>query len=109
MASAAGARALGGIELIRVETDVVRSSIRSIKSASFCRAEKPACMATGTRSPSLSAGVTQGTETMNFTKRQLEAINDEEGNLQLIACAGSGKTEVVGRRVASIRSINPPF
>jgi DNA helicase-2/ATP-dependent DNA helicase PcrA len=46
---------------------------------------------------------------MKFTKRQLEAINDEEGNLQLIACAGSGKTEVVGRRVASIRSINPPF
>ena len=34
---------------------------------------------------------------MKFTKRQLEAINHEEGNLQFIACASSGKTEVVSR------------
>ena len=32
---------------------------------------------------------------MNFTKPQLAAINHTSGNLQLIACAGSGKTEVV--------------
>lgn len=39
---------------------------------------------------------------MNFTKRQLEAIHHHSNNLQLIACAGSGKTEVVAQRVASI-------
>ena len=32
---------------------------------------------------------------MNFTKKQIEAINYHANNLQLIACAGSGKTEVV--------------
>ena len=39
---------------------------------------------------------------MNFTKSQLAAINHTTGNLQLIACAGSGKTEVVARRVATL-------
>ncbi len=39
---------------------------------------------------------------MNFTKTQLAAINHTTGNLQLIACAGSGKTEVVARRVATL-------
>ncbi|MBA3404005.1 MAG: ATP-dependent helicase, partial [Gemmatimonadaceae bacterium] len=39
---------------------------------------------------------------MNFTKSQQEAINHTGGNLQLIACAGSGKTEVVARRVANL-------
>jgi DNA helicase-2/ATP-dependent DNA helicase PcrA len=39
---------------------------------------------------------------MKFTKKQLEAINHHSNNLQLIACAGSGKTEVVAQRVASI-------
>jgi superfamily I DNA/RNA helicase len=39
---------------------------------------------------------------MKFTQRQLEAINHQDGNLQLIACAGSGKTEVVARRVAAL-------
>lgn len=38
----------------------------------------------------------------SFTKTQLEAIRHIEGNLQLIACAGSGKTEVVARRVANL-------
>ena len=42
---------------------------------------------------------------MQFTKRQSEAIRHTKGNLQLIACAGSGKTEVVARRVASL--LNP--
>jgi DNA helicase-2/ATP-dependent DNA helicase PcrA len=39
---------------------------------------------------------------MNFTKAQLDAINHLAGNLHLIACAGSGKTEVVARRVAAL-------
>jgi DNA helicase-2/ATP-dependent DNA helicase PcrA len=39
---------------------------------------------------------------MNFTKSQLAAINHTSGNLHLIACAGSGKTEVVARRVVTL-------
>jgi len=39
---------------------------------------------------------------MDFTAEQLEAINHKSGNLQLIACAGSGKTEVVSRRIAKL-------
>lgn len=39
---------------------------------------------------------------MEFTKSQLQAIGHDDGNLQIIACAGSGKTEVVARRVATL-------
>ncbi|MGD0517871.1 MAG: UvrD-helicase domain-containing protein, partial [Thermoguttaceae bacterium] len=39
---------------------------------------------------------------MDFTNAQLEAIGHPPGNLQLIACAGSGKTEVVAQRVAAL-------
>ena len=39
---------------------------------------------------------------MQFTDAQREAIDHLEGNLQLIACAGSGKTEVVARRVVHL-------
>jgi DNA helicase-2/ATP-dependent DNA helicase PcrA len=39
---------------------------------------------------------------MKFTSSQLEAIDHKGGNLQIIACAGSGKTEVVARRIASL-------
>jgi len=39
---------------------------------------------------------------MQFTNEQLEAISHNKGNLQLIACAGSGKTEVVARRIATL-------
>lgn len=39
---------------------------------------------------------------MQFTPAQLEAIAHREGHLQLIACAGSGKTETVARRVVSL-------
>lgn len=39
---------------------------------------------------------------MKFTESQLQAIGHSEGNLQIIACAGSGKTEVVARRVANL-------
>jgi DNA helicase-2/ATP-dependent DNA helicase PcrA len=39
---------------------------------------------------------------MKFTDAQKEAISWPPGNLQLIACAGSGKTEVVAQRVAAL-------
>lgn len=39
---------------------------------------------------------------MQFTKPQSDAIGHAGGNLQLIACAGSGKTEVVARRIAAL-------
>ncbi|MDH3373587.1 MAG: ATP-dependent helicase, partial [Gammaproteobacteria bacterium] len=39
---------------------------------------------------------------MEFTTAQQEAIDHVDGNLQLIACAGSGKTEVVARRVVTL-------
>lgn len=37
-----------------------------------------------------------------YTPAQLAAIDHLAGNLQLIACAGSGKTEVVAQRVVSL-------
>jgi DNA helicase-2/ATP-dependent DNA helicase PcrA len=39
---------------------------------------------------------------MKFTPTQRSAIEHISGNLQLIACAGSGKTEVVAQRVVSL-------
>ncbi len=39
---------------------------------------------------------------MGLTKRQQEAIASTDNNLQIIACAGSGKTDVVSRRIANI-------
>jgi len=39
---------------------------------------------------------------MKFTDAQRDAIGWPPGNLQLIACAGSGKTEVVAQRVAAL-------
>ena len=39
---------------------------------------------------------------MDLTPNQRKAIAYEGGNLQLIACAGSGKTEVVARRVVHL-------
>ena len=48
---------------------------------------------------------------MEFTEEQLAAIGHRQGHLQLIACAGSGKTEVVARRVANLLdpSASPSF
>lgn len=43
-----------------------------------------------------------GDARMLFTDAQREAISWPPGNLQLIACAGSGKTEVVAQRVAAL-------
>ena len=42
---------------------------------------------------------------MRLTDGQREAIDHLESNLQLVACAGSGKTEVVARRV--VRLLTP--
>jgi len=39
---------------------------------------------------------------LGYTERQLEAITTVDRNLQIIACAGSGKTQVVAERVAHI-------
>jgi DNA helicase II / ATP-dependent DNA helicase PcrA len=42
---------------------------------------------------------------MKLTDTQKQAVSHTKGNLQLIACAGSGKTEVVARFVAKL--LNP--
>lgn len=39
---------------------------------------------------------------MDYTPHQLEAINHLDGNLQIIACAGSGKTQVISQRIVNI-------
>jgi ATP-dependent exoDNAse (exonuclease V) beta subunit len=39
---------------------------------------------------------------VELTLEQQEAINEIDKNLQIIACAGSGKTEVITRRIANI-------
>jgi DNA helicase-2/ATP-dependent DNA helicase PcrA len=41
---------------------------------------------------------------LDFTVSQQEAIDDVENTLQLIACAGSGKTQVLAQRIARILS-----
>lgn len=39
---------------------------------------------------------------LKYTKEQRRAIDHRDGNLQIIACAGSGKTEVISRRIAEL-------
>lgn len=39
---------------------------------------------------------------MQFTKQQQEAVNELDANLQLIACAGAGKTSVITKRIVNI-------
>ncbi|WP_017719950.1 ATP-dependent helicase [Kamptonema formosum] len=39
---------------------------------------------------------------LNYTDEQEQAIAHRQGNLLIIACAGSGKTEVISRRIAEI-------
>ena len=43
---------------------------------------------------------------MKLTDEQQAAIAHDGRNLQLIACAGSGKTEVVAQRVVHLHSIS---
>jgi DNA helicase-2/ATP-dependent DNA helicase PcrA len=45
---------------------------------------------------------------MKYTEKQWEAINHRGGNLLIIACAGSGKTEVISRRIALLVSEGVP-
>lgn len=44
---------------------------------------------------------------MELTNAQKEAVNCIDGHLQIIACAGSGKTEVISRRIANILGKKP--
>ena len=39
---------------------------------------------------------------MNYTKSQNKAISTIDKNLQIIACAGSGKTQVISQRIVNI-------
>jgi len=39
---------------------------------------------------------------MDYTEAQLRAIHAHDGNLQIIACAGSGKTQVISARIVDI-------
>lgn len=39
---------------------------------------------------------------MNYTDNQIEAIGTLDKNLQIIACAGSGKTQVISQRIIEI-------
>ena len=44
---------------------------------------------------------------MELTKAQQSAVDCIDENLQIIACAGSGKTEVISRRIANILKKRP--
>jgi DNA helicase-2/ATP-dependent DNA helicase PcrA len=44
---------------------------------------------------------------MKYTADQLEAINTIDENLQIIACAGSGKTQVISQRIINILKNKP--
>src|SRR3972149_9644307 len=44
---------------------------------------------------------------MQYTPYQLKAINVIDRNLQIIACAGSGKTQVVSQRIVNILKSRP--
>lgn len=46
-------------------------------------------------------------DTVRLTPEQQEAISEINRNLQIIACAGSGKTEVITRRIANILESKP--
>ena len=39
---------------------------------------------------------------MEYTEEQYKAINTIDQNLQVIACAGSGKTQIISQRVINI-------
>jgi len=45
---------------------------------------------------------------VKYTEHQQRAIDHWEGNLQIIACAGSGKTDVITRRIAKLVSTGVP-
>ena len=45
---------------------------------------------------------------MNYTSDQMDAINTLDKNLLIIACAGSGKTQVISERVINILKHGTP-
>lgn len=51
--------------------------------------------------------VNEMTKRIDLTPEQREAICEIDRNLQIIACAGSGKTEVISRRIAHILKEKP--
>ena len=49
------------------------------------------------------------TDDIILTEQQSEAVNHERGRLRVVACPGSGKTEIIARRIANlIKKGNPP-
>ncbi|OGG45158.1 MAG: hypothetical protein A3F84_11895 [Candidatus Handelsmanbacteria bacterium RIFCSPLOWO2_12_FULL_64_10] len=44
---------------------------------------------------------------VGYTAKQKEAIDRLDGNLQVIACAGSGKTQVLAQRIVNLLKSNP--
>src|SRR5690606_36063129 len=50
----------------------------------------------------LNNGSIRRVDAMDLTESQQRAVEHDGRNLQLIACAGSGKTEVVARRVVHL-------
>lgn len=46
--------------------------------------------------------------TISYTASQQQAINHITGNLQIIACAGSGKTQVLAQRIVNILATKKP-
>lgn len=45
---------------------------------------------------------------MDYTAKQLQAIDSRDRNLLILACAGSCKTEVISRRIAQLISDGVP-
>lgn len=46
--------------------------------------------------------MSSGTTTFVLSPEQQQVIDHRGGHLQVVACAGSGKTESISRRVASL-------
>jgi DNA helicase-2/ATP-dependent DNA helicase PcrA len=44
---------------------------------------------------------------IGYTKAQIQAINTLDKNLQVIACAGSGKTQVISQRIVNCLQQKP--
>ena len=39
---------------------------------------------------------------LQLSREQLDVVNYRDGHLQVVACAGSGKTEAIANRVAAL-------
>jgi len=57
-------------------------------------------MVDGTKQSDIVKDIQQ--DKIDYTYQQKEAMNHDNGHLRIIACAGSGKTEVISRRVAKL-------